>query len=312
MEVFTDIKNISVEQSAICVGTFDGLHQGHMVVINKTIEQAKRLNAKSIVFTFWPHPHEVIFPNKPVYYLNTFQEKIDLFSKSGIDYLVLYPFNKAFANKTSKEFIEKFLVKQLNMKFFVIGYDHQFGKEREGKYEKMIHCAKALNFGIERVEQQAVSSEYISSTKIRKLIKNGDLELANRLLGYNYFTSGEIIKGKQIGSSMGFPTANVRIAPNKIMPKTGVYIVVSEINHQKFNGIANIGFNPTINGDKTLGLEVHLFGINKKLYGENIKVCFQKRIRDEIKFDSVDLLKNQIEKDQKMALNYFKINSDTA
>ncbi len=310
MEVFTDIKNINIDQSVICVGTFDGLHQGHMVVINKTIEHAKRINAKSIVFTFWPHPHEVIFPNKPVYYLNTFQEKIDLFSKSGIDYLVLYPFNKDFSNKTSKEFIEEFLVKQLKMKFFVIGYDHQFGKEREGKYERMIHCAEALNFGIERVEQQSISSEYVSSTKIRNLIKDGELVLANQLLGYTYFTSGEVIKGKQIGSSIGFPTANVRIAPNKIIPKTGVYIVESVIKHQNFKGIANIGFNPTINGDKQLGLEVHLFGINKKLYGENIKVFFQKRIRNEIKFNSIDLLKTQIEEDQKIALNYFKINID--
>ena len=148
MEVITDIENINIEKSAVCVGTFDGLHLGHMVVIDKTKEQAKKLNAKSIVFTFWPHPHEVIFPEKQVYYLNTYQEKIELFERSGIDYLVLYPFNKTFANKTSKEFIKDFLVDKLKMKYFVIGYDHQFGKEREGNYEKMIHCAKELDFGI--------------------------------------------------------------------------------------------------------------------------------------------------------------------
>lgn len=305
MKVFTDIKNINIDKSAVCVGTFDGLHQGHMVVINKTIEHAKSLNAKSVVFTFWPHPQEIIFPEKQIYYLNTFQEKIDLFSKAGIDYLVLYPFNKEFSNKSSKEFIKEFLVDELKMKFFVIGYDHQFGKEREGKYEKMISCAKELGFGIERIEQQAVSDEFISSTKIRNLIKLGDLELANQLLGYTYFTSGEVVKGRQIGSSIGFPTANIRIAPNKIMPKAGVYIVDVLVDGKKIKGIANVGFKPTVEQDKILSLEAHLFDFEDNIYKKNIKVFFYKRIRDEIKFDSIENLKTQIEKDQQIALKYF-------
>ena len=307
MEVFTDIKNINIDKTAICVGTFDGLHQGHMVVINKTIEQAKRLNAKSLVFTFWPHPHEIIFPDKTVYYLNTFQEKIDLFSKSGIDYLVLFPFNKEFSNKTSKEFIKDFLVEKLNMKFFVIGYDHQFGKEREGKYEKMMNCAEELNFGIERVEQQAIKDEFISSTKIRNLIKEGELELANSLLGYKYFTSGDIIRGKQIGKSIGFPTANINIAPNKIMPKTGVYCVKVDLEDKIYTGMANIGFNPTIDNSKELNLEVHLFDFQKDIYQKKIKISFYKRIRNEEKFSSLEALKSQLEKDKLESIKYFKI-----
>ena len=306
MEVFTDIKNIKVDKSVICVGTFDGLHQGHKVIINKTIEHAKELNAKSIVFTFWPHPQEIITPERPVYYLNTFQEKIDLFSKSGIDYLILYPFDKSFANKTSREFIHGFLVKQLNMKFFIIGYDHQFGKKREGNYRKMQNCAQELNFGIERIEQQAVSDEFISSTKIRNLLKEGLLELANQLLGYTYFTSGEVIKGQQIGSKIGFPTANIQIAPNKIIPKIGVYIVNVLVNNKTYQGIANIGFNPTVENNKLLSLEVHLMNFDEDIYTQNIRVFFHKRIRDEIKFDSIDKLKHQIEKDKQNALSYFK------
>ncbi len=307
MEVFTDIKNINIEKTAICVGTFDGLHQGHMAVINKTIEQAKRLNAKSLVFTFWPHPHEVIFPEKQIHYLNTFQEKIDLFSKTGIDYLVLYPFNKKFSNKSSKEFIKDFLVEKLSMKFFVIGYDHQFGKEREGKYEKMINCAEELNFGIERVEQQAVKDEFVSSTKIRNLIKDGELELANSLLGYTYFTSGDVVKGKQIGSSIGFPTANINIAPNKIIPKIGVYCVQIELDQKTYNGMANIGYNPTIDDHKTLNLEIHLFDFNENIYQQRLKVFFHKRIRDEKKFGSLDALKSQLKKDKQEAIKYFTI-----
>jgi len=306
MEVFTDIKNIKVDKSVICVGTFDGLHQGHKVIINKTIEHAKELNAKSIVFTFWPHPQEIITPERPVYYLNTFQEKIDLFSKSGIDYLILYPFDKSFANKTSREFIHGFLVKQLNMKFFIIGYDHQFGKKREGNYRKMQNCAQELNFGIERIEQQAVSDEFISSTKIRNLLKEGLLELANQLLGYTYFTSGEVIKGQQIGSKIGFPTANIQIAPNKIIPKIGVYIVNVLVNNKTYQGIANIGFNPTVENNKLLSLEVHLMNFDEDIYTQNIRVFFHKRIRDEIKFNSIDKLKHQIEKDKQNALSYFK------
>ena len=305
MEVFTNINNIKIEQSAICVGTFDGLHCGHKVVINKTIEQAKKLGLKSLVFTFWPHPHEVIFPDKQVYYLNTFQEKIDLFAELGIDYLILFPFNKEFANKTSKEFIQDFLLEKLKMKFFVIGYDHQFGKEREGKYEKMINCSKELNFGLERIEQQAVSGEYASSTKIRKLIKNGDLELANKLLGYTYFTSGEVISGKQIGTKIGFPTANINIAPNKIMPQTGVYAVKIQHNNKLYNGMANLGFKPTVEDKKELSLEVHLFNFNKNLYSQKIKVLFYKKIRIEHKFENLDTLKNQLNQDKKTCIKYF-------
>ena len=306
MEVFTDIDSIQIEQSVICVGTFDGLHQGHKVVIDKTIAQAKKLNAKSLVFTFWPHPHEVIFPEKQVYYLNTFQEKIDLFSESGIDYLVLYPFNKEFANKTSKEFIKDFLVDKLKMKFFVIGYDHQFGKEREGKYEKMISCAKELDFGIERIEQQAISEEFVSSTKIRKLIKSGDIELANSLLGYTYFTSGTVVKGSQIGTEIGFPTANLIIPSNKIMPQNGVYSVKVTVDRQSYLGMANIGFKPTIKNDKELSLEVNLFDFNQDLYEKNIRISFYKKIRDEKKFNNLEELKNQLELDKKICIQYFK------
>jgi riboflavin kinase/FMN adenylyltransferase len=306
MEVFTDINNIQLKQSVICVGTFDGLHQGHKVVIDKTIAQAKKLNAKSLVFTFWPHPHEVIFPEKQVYYLNTFQEKIDLFSELGIDYLVLYPFNKEFANKTSKEFIKDFLVDKLKMKFFVIGYDHQFGKEREGKYEKMITCAKEHGFGIERVEQQAISEEFVSSTKIRKLIKGGEIELANSLLGYTYFTSGTVVKGKQIGAKIGFPTANLIIAPNKIIPQKGVYSVKVSVDKQNYIGMANIGFKPTINEDKELSLEVNLFNFEGNLYNKDIRISFYKKIRDEKKFGNLNELKSRLELDKEICIEYFK------
>ena len=308
MEVFTNINNINIEQSAICVGTFDGLHLGHRVVIDKTIAHAKKLGLKSLVFTFWPHPLEIIQPNKKVYYLNTFQEKIDLFSNLGIDYLVLFPFNKEFASKTSKAFIKDYLVDRLKMKFFVIGYDHQFGKEREGKYEKVINCAKELGFGIDRIEQQAVAEEFVSSTKIRDLLKNGNIELANALLGYTYSTSGEVEKGQQIGSKIGFPTANIKIAPNKTMPKTGVYSVKIEIDNKIFEGIANLGFKPTIKNHKDLSLEVHIFNFNKDIYSKLVKISFYKKIRDEIKFSNLESLKTQIEIDKEVSISYFKKN----
>ena len=306
MEVFTDIENIDITKSAICVGTFDGLHKGHQTIINQTIKQAKRLNAKSIVFTFWPHPHEIIFPNKTVYYLNTFQEKIDLFSKSGIDYLILYPFDKTFANKTSKEFIDDFLIKRLKMKFFVIGYDHQFGKEREGKYETLKNVAQELDFGIERIEQQSANNVLISSTKIRSLIKEGELELANQLLGYTYFISGKVIRGQQIGSSIGFPTANIQIAQNKIMPQVGVYCIEAKINNKIRQGIANVGFKPTVEESRTLSLEVHFFDFHDNIYHQELSILFYKKIRDEQKFNSLSELKQQITKDKQIGLTFFK------
>ena len=305
MEVFTNINNINIEQSAICVGTFDGLHLGHKVVVGETIKHAKRLGIKSLVFTFWPHPLEIIQTEKKVYYLNTFQEKIDLFSKSGIDYLVLFPFNKDFASISSKSFIKDFLVEKLKMKFFVIGYDHQFGKGRKGKYEKVIDCGNELDFGVERIEQQAVSQESISSTKIREFIKSGDVNLANKLLGYPYFISGEVEKGRQIGTKIGFPTANIKIATNKIMPQIGVYAVNVEIENTIYNAMANLGFKPTLNNERKLSLEVHIFNFKADLYSKNIKLSFCKRIRDEIKFDNLEELKSQIQKDKNIITDYF-------
>ena len=306
MEVLTDLNNIDIDRSVVCVGTFDGLHQGHLVVINKTIAHAQRLKAKSIVFTFWPHPHEVIFPDKNIYYLNTYQEKIDLFAKSGIDYLVLYPFSKNFANKTSKEFIHNFLIQQLKMIFFVIGYDHQFGRQREGTYENLKKCAKDTGFGIERVKQESIADELVSSTKIRNLIKDGNLELSNRLLGYTYFTSGKVINGMKIGRTMNFPTANIKIESNKLMPKTGVYCVEALVENKRLKAMANIGIKPTINKDKELSLEVHIFNFDENIYQQSIKIYFYKRIRSEKKFESIEQLKRQLEQDQQYTLEYFK------
>lgn len=306
MEILNGLNRVNIEESVVCVGTFDGLHLGHLEVINRTVENAKRLNMKSVVFTFWPHPQEVVSPDKAVYYLNTLEEKKELFAKSGIDYLVLYPFDKDFSQKSSRTFIKEFLIQKLKMKFFVIGYDHQFGKEREGKYERMLQWSEELDFGIERVSQKLLSDELLSSTRIRNLIKTGQFELANKLLSYTYFTSGEVIKGSQIGRSIGFPTANVQIPSNKLLPKPGVYIVEAFVGNELRNAVANIGFKPTVGQEKELGLEVHIFDFKEDIYTENIKVFFHRRIRDEKKFGELNALKDQIAKDILVAQDYFK------
>ena len=194
------------------------------------------------------------------------------------------------------------------MKFFVIGYDHQFGKGRKGKYEKVIDCGNELGFGVERIEQQAVSQEFISSTKIREFIKSGDVSLANKLLGYPYFISGEVEKGRQIGTKIGFPTANIKIASNKIMPHTGVYAVEVEIENNIYKAMANLGYKPTLDNEKNLSLEVHIFNFKADLYSKNIKLSFYKKMRDEIKFNNLEELKNQIKKDKNIITDYFNKN----
>lgn len=306
MEIITELSKIDITDSVVCVGTFDGLHLGHKVVIDKTIEHAKRCHSKSVVFTFWPHPLEIISPELKIYYLNSYQEKIDLFTKSGIDYLVLQPFDHAFANLSYQDFISKYLVQYLKMKFFVIGYDHQFGREREGNYETLQKLTQEYHFDIERVKQQSISGEWISSTKIRDLLKEGNIELANTLLGYQYCATGIVIKGKQIGTSIGFPTANMEIDNQKIIPKNGVYCITANIEGEIYEGMANIGYKPTVQEAQQVSVEAHFFDFHKPLYDKSIKLYFHKRIRDEFKFSSIEALKKQLELDQREVLNFFK------
>lgn len=294
----------------ITVGTFDGVHLGHLQIFNKVKEKTREMNGESVVVTFWPHPRLVLDPNgDKIRMINTIDEKIKLIREQGIDHLIILKFTKTFAKLSSCEFIEQYLFNKLKIKALIVGHDHHFGRDREGGFKVLSACAKKYNFSIEKVIAYSINNESVSSTAIRHAILDGNFEKANAFLSKKYFISGQIIGGKKIGRNLGFPTANIYIAETyKIVPGSGVYAVETEIKGKRYAGMLNIGYKPTINNDKSnRSIEVHILNFKDDIYNENIRVCFHKRIRNEMKFRSLEKLKQQLIKDKAIVSNYFKL-----
>lgn len=300
----------STKKSILTLGTFDGVHIGHSEILRKLVSQAKEKNLESIVLTFFPHPRMVLQKDTSIKLLNTIQEKTFLLKENGLQNLIIHPFNKEFSRFTAEEFVKDILVDKLNIEKIIIGYDHRFGRNRTANIDDLIEFGKTYNFEVEQISAEEINDITISSTKIRNALLEGDIKLANKFLGYNYFLSGEVEKGNQIGRTINFPTANISVKEDyKLIPKEGVYIVSAIIDDKKTDGMMNIGYKPTVNGEK-LSLEVHFFDFDKNLYNKNITISFLKRIRDEQKFDSIEDLKNQLEKDKDFSLAYLNKNNE--
>ena len=287
----------------VTTGVFDGVHLGHKVIVSSLIAAAKNNNGVSLLVTFDPHPRFVLQENCDLKLINTLDEKIYLLEKSGIDYLLIIPFTKEFSNISSLEFVKDILVNQLKTKKLIIGYDHHFGKNREGSFEHLKQFGPIYGFDVQEIPVQDVNNINVSSTKIRMALEEGNLSLAKQLLGYSYFLSGEVVKGNQNGQKIGFPTANISLINEvKIIPKNGVYAVNVIAKGKEYQGMLNIGYRPTVLGNNLLSVEVNLFNFSENLYGDKIKVEFIKRIREEIKFESLESLKFQLQKDKEMCL----------
>lgn len=307
MNVFKDLNNLPKFRNAvITVGTFDGVHKGHQRIISKLNSLAKKHHGESILITFHPHPRFVINPkDTSLKLINTLEEKISLLKEYGIDNLVIVPFTKAFSEISAEEYVAEFLLKHFKPKVIAIGYDHHFGKGRKGNIELLKQYQAEHHFEIERIEKQELEDITISSTKIRKALENGEVDLAFELMNHPYFIEGKVIKGKQLGRTIGFPTANIEIpVPYKLIPKTGVYAVKIMIHGKEYNGMLNIGLKPTFE-ENVLSTEVHIFDFNEDIYDQTISVQFIAFLRDEIKFNSIDELKNQLELDKINALKQF-------
>jgi len=303
MKLIKDIENIKINNSVVTVGTFDGLHLGHQKIIETLNNRAKEIGSEASVFTFWPHPRFVLGKIDGLELLNTFEEKVELFKENGIDNLVSFEFTKEFANLTSREFVQQILVEKLKVKHLILGYDHHFGKNREGRFDKLKECADEFGFKIERVSALAKKNENISSTKIREAIKQGKIEKANSFLGYNYFIQGKVVKGNKIGRTIGFPTANIAVPQYKLLPKSGVYSVKIKIENNNYIGMMNLGLRPTIGNFDTKTLEVHIIDFDEDIYEKSIRIEIIKRIRDEKKFANIDELKLQLENDKLGVVN---------
>lgn len=306
MKVHTDLNNFNVHKPVVTIGTFDGIHKGHYEIISRLIKLTKKVHGESVVFTLWPHPRIVINPdNANLKLLNTLDEKIELLEKSGVEHLIIYPFTKEFSQLSSYDFIKDILVNQIGVKFLVFGYDHQFGRNREGKFKNLIEYANLFGFEIEKIDALNVDKINVSSTKIRNALSAGNIALANKYLGYNYFIKGIVGDGSKIGRSLGFPTANLIVQDKyKLIPADGVYAVEVRINNNYYKGILNIGIRPTIkDNSKDKSIEVHILDFNENIYNKEITIIFKKKIRDEQKFDSIELLKKQLLSDKEEALS---------
>lgn len=309
MKLFHSISDFKCNSKTIVtIGTFDGVHVGHKKILDKITLSAQNSNLESLVLTFFPHPRTVLQEGSEMKQLNTIDEKIALLDKIGVENLIIHPFDQEFSRLTAEDFVKTVLVDIFNVAKIVIGYDHRFGRNRTADIDDLIEFGKKYNFEVEQISVEEINDVSVSSTKIRTALNEGEVALANSFLNYPYSITGNIIKGKQLGRTIGFPTANIHIKETyKQIPKDGVYVVRCEIDGNNFYGMMNIGVNPTTDTtNQQQKIEVHLFDFNGDIYEKSITVSFLKRIREEQKFESVDALKNQLSLDKKTAIHYIE------
>ena len=300
------IHNPNKSPSIITIGTFDGVHIGHQKIIQRLVETGKKKTLKSIVLTFFPHPRMVLQPDFDIKLLHSINERKSVISQFGLDELVIKKFTKAFANLSAEDYVKQILVDELNAKHIIIGYDHHFGKNRTANIDDLKIYGNTYGFTVEEISAQDIEDVAVSSTKVRQALLVGDIATANSYLGYAYFISGKVVRGKGIGKTLNFPTANIDVLETyKLIPKDGVYVVQSDIDGHKVFGMMNIGNNPTFKGNKQ-SIEVHFFDFDRNLYDNLLKVEILHRLRDEYKFESVDLLKTQLRNDKLDALKFIQ------
>lgn len=288
----------SSKPTIITIGTFDGVHIGHSKILERLINNAKNLDLQSAVLTFFPHPRMVLQKDADIKLLNTLEEKKQILEEIGLNYLIVHPFTTAFSRLSALEFVRDILVNQLKVKKIIIGYDHRFGRNRNANINDLIGYGNTFDFEVEQIPVQEIDEVSVSSTKIRKALLEGTIDVANSYLGYEFMLSGTIKKGKGLGKGIGFPTANLAIQEAyKLIPDNGVYVIKSSFDNKAVYGMMNIGFNPTVAGTEK-SIEIHFFDFNQDLYGKEVQVRLLKKIRDEHKFESIDHLREQLEKDK--------------
>jgi riboflavin kinase/FMN adenylyltransferase len=292
--------------TAVTTGTFDGVHLGHKTIIEKLISVAKNIGGESVLLTFYPHPRMVLFPDDhQIKLLNTQSEKEQLLEACGIDHLVVINFTKEFSRLSSLEFVRNILSNKLKAKKLVIGYDHHFGRNREGSFAHLLEFGPLYGFEVEEIPARDINEVAVSSSKIRQALEAGDLDTANKYLGYQYSFRGRVVKGKQLGRQLGFPTANMEVSdPYKLIPAIGVYAVKVMVAKVMYDGMLSIGKNPTVTDDDKLNVEVNIFDFNHEIYNKEITVFMHKRLRNEEKYPSVEALTAQLHIDKENALKF--------
>lgn len=289
------------ENTAVTVGTFDGIHLGHRTLIETLVNKAREINGRSVLITFNPHPREVLHGgHNTVGLLTTIEERAEILGELGVDAMVVIPFDRDFSLLSSQTFIRKIIHEQIGVKRFIIGYDHHFGRNREGTIKTVEKLAPELGYDVHLVEAHEVKHSTVSSTRIRRaLVDHGDVRLTKSLLGRPYPLRGIVVHGDKKGRGIGYPTANIWVEnERKVIPKNGVYAVEVKFDGKKYGGMLNIGVRPTVTESAELRVEVNIFDFDEEIYGRELKVYFHERIREEQKFSGLDHLKSQLSKDK--------------
>lgn len=330
MQVHRDLSLLpDFKNAVVTIGTFDGVHAGHRKIIEQLTNEAQKINGETVIITFHPHPRKIIREGQStVPILTTLNEKIELLNNLGVHHLVIIPFDEDFASQTAEEYIQNFLFLKFHPHTIIIGYDHKFGKGRSGNYQLLETWGQTLGFAVKEIPEHLLNEVTISSTKIRTALLNSDVATANHFLSYDYFFEGTVVKGKQLGRTIGYPTANIEIEDKeKLIPGKGIYAVrvramsyevsamsqqpsktsnvfphTSNLKTQNLQGMMSIGTNPTVNGTQRT-IEVNIFDWNKDIYGETLRIYLVKYLRAEEKFENLDALKNQLAKDKAATLN---------
>ena len=336
MNIIRHISQIrDIPHAVVTIGTFDGVHLGHQAIFKEMKRMAEEVQGETVVVTFHPHPRQVLqIGTETLRFICTQEEKMRKFEEFGIDHVVIIPFTKEFAATPSEQFIKEYIIDHLHPAVMVVGYDHHFGKNRIGDFEMLHRLGSQFGFKTVQVEAQYINNVSVSSTKIRNALATGNVALANQLLGYPYSVSGEVVNGNKIGRTLGFPTANLDI-PNEYMmiDNPGVYACQTEVGGKMYQAMTNTGTRPTIKGmvesgklkvesgklktensplstfNFPLKIEVHILEFEGDLYGQNLKVWFLERIRDEVKFSGLEALKTQLERDREQVIRYFSHSS---
>lgn len=310
MIIHEGYNNLNLLNPVVTLGIFDGVHLGHKAIIARLISRAKSINGESVIITFYPHPRVVLSENNDRFtFLTSRDEKIEILRNEGVDHLLIIPFDLNLSNKEACEFIEEVLVKRIGARHLIAGYNHHFGRKGYSDFETIRRCAESFKIVVEQVEAVDTGKGIVSSSLIRMSLLEGRPEEANAMLGYDYFMTGTIIEGKQLGKRIGFPTANISYDyVQKLVPKDGVYAVEVIIEGLKYPGMLSIGSNPTVNDDpEKRTIEVNIFDFEKEAYGSKLKVLFRYWLRNEIKFENIALLVEQLELDRKKALALLKV-----
>jgi riboflavin kinase/FMN adenylyltransferase len=308
LKIYHDIELFQpVPNPVVTVGTFDGVHIGHQQIFNEMAEEARRIGGETIVVTFFPHPRLVIHPDsKGLKFITTQERKYEVISRSRIDHLIIIPFTREFSHLSSAEFVKKYLVEKVHVKKMIVGYDHHFGKDRLGGFNELKGLGKIHGFDVMEIPAMIIDGTPVSSTKIRNALVEGNVRLANSLLGYDYSISGKVVYGNRIGRTIGFPTANIEIEDEyKLISAIGVYACKVDFHGHILKGMGNIGYRPTIEKGE-LTIEVNIFDFDEDIYGERITIYFIERIRDEVKFDSIGALRQQLTIDRARVLEILR------